>query len=170
MGGTTVTFSMISPLSSYDDESNNDHAFQAWEAIRRAQRTRWDASHAQRWRAEFRRHVTEARNRIVAHHQASRAPGSPVARFIATAGNEARLVREHLAEHRWLRERLNELVQAVESRSTATVEDVVELTERAILLEIQLARHQNRLQGLLGRSAPPAPIALAQSATPRAGR
>jgi uncharacterized alpha-E superfamily protein len=78
---------------------------------------------------------------------ASRAPGSPVVRFIATAGSEARAVREHLAEHRWLRERLNELVQAVESRSAATVEDVVELTERAILLEIQLARHQNRLRG-----------------------
>lgn len=165
-----MTFSMISPLSSYDDQISNDHAFQAWEAIRRAQRVRWDAAHTQRWRADFRRHVAEARNRIVAHHQASRAPGSPVTRFLATAGSEARLLREHLAEHRWLRERLNELVQAVESRSAATFEDVVELTERAIFLEIQLARHQNRFRGLLRQSASPSPTVLTAGATQSASR
>ncbi len=144
-----MTFSMISSPGSYENHISSDHAFQAWEAIRRAQRVRWDAANAQRWRTDFKRHIAEARNRIVAHHETSRAPESPITRVLAASGSEIRPVREHLAEHRWLRERLNELVVAVESRSAATFEDVVELTERAIFLEIQLARHQNRLRELL---------------------
>lgn len=165
-----MTFSMISQLNSYEDHLGGEHAFEAWEAIRRAQRVSWDAAHAQRWRAEFRRHIVEARDRMVAHHQASRETGSSVARFIAAAGGEARVAREHLAEHRWLRERLGELGQAVEARSSATIEDVVELTERAILLEIQLARHQNKSRGLVADSATGGQTALAAGATLRSSR
>ncbi len=144
-----MTFSMISAPGAYESHISSDHAFQAWEAIRRAQRVRWDAANAQRWRAEFKRHIAEARNRVVAHHETSRAPESPITRVVAASGGETRMVREHLAEHRWLRERLTELLHAVEARSAATLEDVVELTEQAIFLEIQLARHQNRFRSLL---------------------
>ena len=165
-----MTYSMTSPLSSYDDQVSNDHAFQAWEAIRRAQRVTWSVAHAQGWRADFRRHVSEARDRVVAHHEASRAPDSPLSRFIATCGDETRLAREHLAEHRWLRERLNELIRAVEARSTATIEDVVELTERAIFLEIQLARHQNRFRGLLRQGRSPSEAVATAGATESALR
>ena len=124
-----------------------DHLYEAWEALRLARQIPWCANSPSDWRFEFRFHVSRARNLVEAH--ANQVDG---AEAILTRQGEGAMLRQQIEDHDVLLSQVSELLEGIDAARPGGVQTVVELSERAALVEMLVALHQNRLHRLLGQS------------------
>ncbi|MBK6663464.1 MAG: hypothetical protein IPG47_12240 [Thermoflexaceae bacterium] len=144
-----MVFSSTSPISPSIDEAGAGALFAAWEAMRRARELPWNADDADSWLAAFHREVTGARALLLAHVAVAESPSSP----LLDRPSEPGAVSRQLDEHEQLVASIDQILAAASAGTGGTIDRVVDVTERAILLEIRMAMHLNRLHGLLGPRA-----------------
>lgn len=115
-----------------------DPLYSAWQAARRARAIEWASADPEAWRQGF---GAECRiiQRALAEHIAGEMSGD--------------VFDSHTAEHARLSLSARRMSQDAQACSAHDVAAVVELVERAALLEMNLAQHQNRLRQA-GVSAP----------------
>lgn len=130
--------------------SGSDPLYEAWEALRLARQVPWSAQGAGGWRAAFQRHISRAGELVRAHVEQADSP--EVAAIARPAEGSASLRRRQLDDHPALLQQLHELIKGLEASSPGDVHSVVECNERAALIEIRVAMHQNRLHELLAQN------------------
>jgi hypothetical protein len=107
-----------------------DPLYMAWEAARRARAVEWSACDAESWRQAFRHECLAMREALRQHISAE-----------AAAGSEP-----HDGEHEELDAAVQRIVRDASMCRSREIAIVVELVERATLLEMKFAQHQNRLR------------------------
>ena len=109
-----------------------DPLYMAWEAARRARAVEWSACDAESWRRAFRHECLAMREALRRH----------ITLEAAAAGDP------HDDEHEDLDAAVQRIVRDASMCHSREVAVVVELVERATLLEMKLAQHQNRLRNV----------------------
>lgn len=127
-----------------------DPLYVAWQAARRARAVEWSASSGECWRQAFLAECVVIRDAFREH-----IAQETQARDGATAGIEP-----HADEHTELVEAVQRIIRDIGLCHSRDIAAVVELVERATMLEMKLAQHQNRL-----RQFPGLPIAAAPART-----
>jgi hypothetical protein len=124
----------------------------AREKLRHAARLPFHASQPSSWQSQFRELTQDARADIRRHIWLAGLEGSPLS---AVEHAEPRLnyqVSIQRSEHDLFSENVDQLVADSSSTAPADIWKMIELGERAILLEMALARHHNRLSELIYES------------------
>ena len=122
-----------------------DPLYEAWEALRLARLVAWSAEAPAPWRSTFQRQVARARQLLAEHVEQGDGPETVLARRADTSAAFRRQVEEHPA----LLQQLDELTRDASAAKPGDIHAVVECSERAAMVEIRLAMHQNRLHELL---------------------
>ncbi len=133
--GTTITF--------------RDPIADAREKLRMAARLPFQASHPNSWQESFHALTVDARAALRRHIWLASLKDSPLN---AAEAEEPRLrphVEQQRRDHDLFADNIDELVCAASEPGPADIWKMIELGERAILLEMALARHHNRLMQLL---------------------
>ncbi len=125
-----------------------DPLYEAWEALRLARQVAWNAQSPGGWRAGFHQQIARAWSLVSAHVE--QAAGFEATRA-RRAMDDAALSRQE-EDHEALLAQLRELAGVVTEAIPADIHTLVECTERAAMIEIRVAMHQNRLHELLERS------------------
>jgi len=129
--------------------SFRDPIAEAREKLRDAARLPFQATRPNAWQTAFRQLVTDARADIRRHIWLAELPDSPLK---AVEDAEPRLrgqVDHQREEHVQFATRIDHLVDEAGTPDDADIWKMIELGEEAILLEMALARHHNRLVQLL---------------------
>ncbi len=121
----------------------------AREKLRQAARLPFHAAQPNSWQESFRQLVTEARTDIRRHIWMASLADSPLNRVERQEPRLISHVERQRQEHDVFSETIDELVGASSEAATADIWKMIELGEKAILLEMALARHHNRLSQLL---------------------
>lgn len=140
-----MVFSSTSPIPGANDEAGSGVLFHAWESMRRARELPWDAATPETWLEDFHHEVCGARALLLAHIAAAEAPSSRLFDVPSEPGAVAR----EFDDHARLLADVDQLLAAASDTGHGAVDRVVDVTERAILLEIRMAIHHNRLLALL---------------------
>jgi len=117
----------------------------AREKLRHASRLPFHAHQPHSWQISFRQLVNSARAEIRRHIWIAELPDSPLN---LAENKEPRLlhtVAVQRSEHESFAERADSLVDAASAPGEVDIWKMIELGEQAILLEMALARHHNRL-------------------------
>ena len=128
-----------------------DPILDARELLRKAARLPYEAAKARKWRSRFAEHAAAARSALNAHVRQAEGEDSAVA-GLAGEPRLARAVERQIEEHERLLAEAACLAEDARQPAAADIWRVIELGERAIRLEISLARHHNRLASLLHES------------------
>ena len=146
------TFTPTAPTALAAVASTHDPIADAREMLRRAAHLPFAASQPGVWSSRFVQHVGSARDFVRQHIFKSLRPDSPMS---AIGREEPRLttaIRRQKQEHADLAQAAEELYAQAKMSSTADIWRMIELGEQAILLEMALARHHNRLTQLVYES------------------
>ncbi|MBI5947425.1 MAG: hypothetical protein HY875_04730 [Chloroflexi bacterium] len=138
-----MTLSSTSPV--FAPGSGDDPLYEAWEALRLARQVPWSVEAPAHWRSTFERQVSRARRLLVEHIEQGDGPEIVLARRADASGAFRRQVEEHPA----LLQQLDDLTRDASAAKPGDIHAVVECSERAAMVEIRLAMHQNRLHELL---------------------
>jgi hypothetical protein len=126
-----------------------DPLAEAREKLRQAARLPFHASRPNSWQESFRQLTMDARADIRRHIWLAALPDSPLSKVEALEPRLSAQVETQRSEHDLFSETVDELVDAANEPSPADIWKMIELGERAILLEMALARHHNRLSQLI---------------------
>lgn len=140
-----MVFSSTSPIPGTSDVAGGGVLFHAWESVRRARELAWDTAAPETWLEDFRHEMTGARALLLAHIAAAEAPSSR----LFDVPTEPGAVSREFDEHAKLLADMDQILAAANDTGHGAVDRVVDVTERAILLEIRIAIHHNRLHALL---------------------
>jgi len=124
----------------------------AREKLRQAARLPFHASKPNSWQESFRDLTVGARADIRRHIWLAGLPDSPLSKVEQTEPRLSFQVTIQRSEHDLFSDGVDELVSAASETATADIWKMIELGERAILLEMALARHHNRLSQLIYES------------------
>lgn len=136
--GSTITF--------------RDPIAEARETLRQAARLPFHAAHPNSWQDSFQSLVADARADLRRHIWLANLKGSPLNRVEAEEPRLHHQVELQRQEHEVFADSIDELAAAAAEPGPADIWRMIELGERAILLEMALARHHNRLMQLLFES------------------
>ena len=126
--------------------------YEAWELLRAARCVPFMASAPADWLTEFGRLAAAAAARLGEHVSGARTPRSLLHALACNTPELTGAVLAHLDDNPLLLERAARLAEAADSARQADLALVVELNEKAIELEMFIARHNNRLRALLDES------------------
>jgi predicted RNase H-like nuclease (RuvC/YqgF family) len=121
----------------------------ARELLRRAARLPFAASHPLAWSSRFTQLVADARSSIRQHITRSGRPDSPMARIEREEPRLRAVIERQREEHAELTRQIEDLYTEANMSGKVDIWRMIELGERAILLEMALARHHNRLAQLV---------------------
>jgi hypothetical protein len=121
----------------------------AREKLRQAARLPFHASRPNSWQGSFRELAIDARASIRRHIWLAGLPDSPLNRVETQEPRLAHQVELQRSEHDLFSDNIDDLVAAVGEPGPVDIWRMIELGERAILLEMALARHHNRLSQLM---------------------
>jgi hypothetical protein len=122
-----------------------DPLAEARDLLRQAARLPFHASRPQAWQAAFRQAVTDARAAIRHHIWSAELPDSPLNRAEMLEPRLLPKVDQQREEHEAFASRAGHLVAEASAPGVVNIWKMIELSEQAILLEMALARHHNRL-------------------------
>jgi len=126
-----------------------DPLAEARELLRQAARLPFHASRPQAWQAAFRQAVADARSAIRHHIWSAELPDSPLNRAESLEPRLLPRVDQQREEHELFSRKIDELVEEASAPGDVDIWKMIELSEQAILLEMALARHHNRLTQLV---------------------
>ncbi len=142
----TVYSGTFSPTGSDgSDFTIKDPLADAREKLRHAARLPFHAHQPQSWQSAFRQLIADARADIRRHIWSAELPDSPLNVAETQEPRLLHLVDQQREEHRVFAERADELVDESSRAGEVDIWKMIELGEKAILLEMALARHHNRL-------------------------
>lgn len=121
----------------------------AREKLRQAARLPFHAAQPGSWRDSFRQLTQDARAGIRRHIWLAGLPDSPLNRVEAAEPRFNLQVEAQRSEHEKFSADVDDLVVDANEAAPADIWKMIELGERAILLEMALARHHNRLSELI---------------------
>jgi hypothetical protein len=124
----------------------------AREKLRLAARLPFQAAQPNSWQSSFRQLVADARADLRRHIWMASLPDSPLNMAEAEEPRLHSSIEKQRAEHDLFSESIDELVDDSSSNATVDIWKMIELGERAILLEMALARHHNRLSQILSET------------------
>lgn len=139
----------------YDPLAGDDPLLEAWSALRQLRTTPFEAAESHHWRNAVRALARSASEAVSRHIMMAERETSTPRRILSSGRSRSNIAYAQLAEHRHL---LAE-AHAFERRCRSipeVVEDiwvVVDVTESAIVLEMMVARHRNRLVELINDGA-----------------
>lgn len=133
--GSTITF--------------RDPIAEAREKLRQAARLPFHASKPHSWQESFHALIVDARADLRRHIWLASLKGSPLNRAEAEEPRLRNQVDAQRRDHEQFADAIDELVSAAAEPGPADIWRMIELGERAILLEMAIARHHNRLMQLL---------------------
>lgn len=122
-----------------------DPILEACIALRRATRVPFEVAHARAWRVRFARYSGFARRALVAHILRAERADSEVNGIAAERPFLLPLIARQAGEHTDLLCRSHQLVEDSLALSQPRLWDMVELAERAKVLERDVERHHDRL-------------------------
>lgn len=129
--------------------SFRDPLAEAREKLRQAARLPFHAAKPNSWQESFRSLTMDARADIRRHIWLASLPDSPLSKVEEAEPRLGSQVALQRCEHEVFSENIDELVAAANEPAPADIWKMIELGERAILLEMALARHHNRLSQLI---------------------
>ena len=121
----------------------------AREKLRAAARLPFHASKPNSWQASFRQLAIDARADIRRHIWLATLPDSPLNRVEEMEPRLTNQVELQRSEHELFSENVDDLVSSASEPGPVDIWNMIELGERAILLEMALARHHNRLSQMI---------------------
>ncbi len=117
----------------------------AREKLRHAARLPFHAHQPQSWQSAFRQLIADARADIRRHIWSAELPDSPLNIAETQEPRLLNMVDQQREEHRVFAEKADELVDESSRPGEVDIWKMIEMGEKAILLEMALARHHNRL-------------------------
>jgi len=133
----------------------------AREKLRAAARLPFHASKPNSWQQAFRQLAVDARADIRRHVWLGSLPDSTLNRVELEEPRLSHQVGLQRSEHELFAENIDDLVAAATEPGEVDIWHMIELGERAILLEMALARHHNRLSQMITRPRIPMWVSLA---------
>ena len=124
----------------------------AREKLRQAARLPFHAAKPHSWQESFRELTADARADIRRHIWLAGLPDSPLNRVEEAEPRLTNQVELQRSEHDLFSDNVDELVAATHDSTSPDIWKMIELGECAILLEMALARHHNRLAQLIYES------------------
>ncbi|MGE3075205.1 MAG: hypothetical protein AB7N24_15730 [Dehalococcoidia bacterium] len=149
---TVYSGSFTPDRTSGDTIEFRDPLGEAREKLRQAARLPFHASQPSSWQSQFRELTQDARSDIRRHIWLAALDGSPLKDVEQTEPRLNYQVSIQRSEHELFSENIDKLVADSGSPSPVDIWKMIELGERAILLEMALARHHNRLSELIYES------------------
>jgi hypothetical protein len=134
------------------DPTAGDPIGEAREMLRKAARLPFAASHPLAWSSKFAQLVGGARGCVWQHITKAARPDSALARVERDEPRLHPAIERQREEHADLARQVDDLYSEVSVAGEVDIWRMIELGERAILLEMQLARHQNRLLQMMYES------------------
>jgi hypothetical protein len=119
------------------------------EKLRQAARLPFHAAKPNSWQQSFRELVLDARADIRRHVWLAGLPDSPLNKVEEAEPRLSHQVETQRSEHDLFAANIDELVSSADEPGPVDIWRMIELGERAILLEMALARHHNRLSALI---------------------
>lgn len=149
----TVYSGSYSPARSDGDAVEfRDPLGEAREKLRHAARLPFRAAQPSSWQSQFRELTQDARSDIRRHIWLASLEGSPLNDVEQAEPRLNYQVSIQRSEHDLFSENIDKLVADSGTTSPIDIWKMIELGERAILLEMALARHHNRLSELFYES------------------
>jgi hypothetical protein len=128
-----------------------DPLAEARDKLRQAARLPFHAARPNSWQESFRQLTRDARADVRRHIWMASLPDSPLRMAERAEPRLGARIRQEREDHDLFAERLDELLEAADGPAP-DIWKMIELGEQAILLEMALARHHNRLSQLLHES------------------
>jgi hypothetical protein len=122
-----------------------DPIAEARELLRQAARVPFAASQPMAWHSRFRALVLRAQAALARHVVSSQVPGSPLSEVERPEPRLQPVIDRQREEHEALVRQAADLIAGVGEPSEVDIWRMIDLGEKAILLEMALARHHNRL-------------------------
>lgn len=122
-----------------------DPLAEARDLLRHAARLPFHANQPQAWQSAFRQAVTDARAAIRHHIWSAELPDSPLNLAEMLEPRLMPRVDQQREEHEAFSRKIDGLVAEASAPGDIDIWKMIELSEQAILLEMALARHHNRL-------------------------
>jgi hypothetical protein len=136
-----------------------DPIAEAREMLRLAARFPFAATRPGAWQSGFRKHTANAHKALREHIIRADLPDSPISQIEREAPQLRPIVLQQRDEHEPLLRQADELLELVTRSGTADIWQMIDLGEKAILIEMALARHHNRLMRLASEFEPaPKPL------------
>lgn len=129
--------------------THRDPLTEARDLLRSAARLPFHANQPGAWQAAFRQAVNGARAAIRHHIWVADLPDSPLHQAEELAPRLLPTVDQQREEHQVFTQRIDALVAEASAPGQVDIWKMIELSEQAILLEMALARHHNRLTQLV---------------------
>lgn len=127
----------------------NDPIQDARDLLRQAARLPFAAGHPRQWSTRFVRHVAAARTALRQHIARTMSPDSPMSLLEIEEPRLHSALERQREEHLALARQADELYAEANTNPDADIWRMIDLGERAIMLEMALARHHNRLLRLV---------------------
>jgi hypothetical protein len=121
----------------------------ARELLRRAARLPFAANYPLAWSSKFAQLIGDARSSVRQHIARATRPDSPMAQIEREEPRLHAAIERQRAEHTELARQMEDLHAEVSIVGDVDIWRMIELGEQAILLEMALARHHNRLMRLV---------------------
>lgn len=121
----------------------------ARDILRQAARLPFAAGHPRQWSTRFIRHVGDARSALRHHIARTLRPDSPIRQLEAEEPRLHSALERQREEHLTLARQADELYAEASANPDVDIWRMIDLGERAIMLEMALARHHNRLLRLV---------------------
>jgi hypothetical protein len=149
---TTYSGTFTPPRSSHPIQ-NRDPLAEARDLLRSAARLPFVASHPETWLAKFSHQAEMARSAVRQHILKSARPDSPMNELARDEPRLQAVIDKQRAEHAQLVRQAELLCAEAQESPNVDIWRMIDLGEKAILLEMALARHHNRLVRLVYESA-----------------
>ena len=127
----------------------DDPIQEARDLLRQAAHLPFSARFPGQWSTRFTGHIAAARGALRRHIARTARPGSTINRIEAAEPRLHAALERQREEHTALSRQVDELYTEANLHLDADIWRMIDLGERAILLEMALARHHNRLARLL---------------------
>ena len=135
----------FTPTLEREERDVRDPIADAREALRQAARVPFAANQPMAWHGRFRELVLTARRDLGRHIVSSQLPGSPLSEVARSEPRLQSVIDRQREEHEALVRQADDLVAGAGEASEVDIWRMIDLGEKAILLEMALARHHNRL-------------------------
>lgn len=143
------TYSPVLSRESGDVPPLRDPISEARELLRAASRLPFAASYPLQWSQRFGQHVGAARNALRRHIARAMRPDSPMSQIERDEPRLRSAIGRQREEHFLLAQQTDTLFEESRLQSDVDIWRMIDLGEKAILLEMALARHHNRLVRLV---------------------